>query len=63
LKRYPCFPLMGREVPELEDQAIREIIVQKYRVIYRVKHEAIKIGAVIHGARELTNALQDRPPI
>jgi toxin ParE1/3/4 len=57
------FPLMGREVPELSDPEIREVIVQKYRVIYRVEREAIKLGAVIHGARDLEKALHDRPPI
>jgi addiction module RelE/StbE family toxin len=57
------FPLMGREVPELHDRDIREVIVYKYRVIYRVEAEAIKIGAVIHGSRELEPALRSRPPI
>ena len=57
------FPRIGREVPELNDPDIREVIVHKYRVIYRVEHEAIKIGAVIHGARDLEKALRDRPPI
>ena len=57
------FPRMGREVPELNDVDIREMIVQKYRVIYRVVPEAIKIGAVIHGARDLEKALLGRPSI
>jgi plasmid stabilization system protein ParE len=57
------FPRMGREVPELNDPDIRELIVRKYRVIYRVESEAIKLGAVIHGARDLGKALRDRAPI
>ena len=63
VENLSLFPLIGREVPELNDPDIREIIVQKYRVIYRVEREAIKLGAVIHGARDLEKALRDRPPI
>jgi plasmid stabilization system protein ParE len=31
-------PLAGRVVPEFEDEAIREIVVRLYRVVYRVDH-------------------------
>jgi toxin ParE1/3/4 len=57
------FPRMGRVVPEMDEEDIREIIVRKYRVIYRVEREAIKLGAVMHGARDLKKAFQNRPPI
>ena len=63
VENLSMFPRMGREVPELDDPHVREIIVQKYRVIYRVESDAIKLGAVIHGARELDRALRGRPTI
>ncbi len=47
------FPLFGRVVPELGRSDIREVIVQSYRVIYRVLPDEIEIIAVHHGARRL----------
>lgn len=60
VENLSLFPLIGRVVPEFNDPNIREIIVQKYRVIYQVERDAIKLAAVIHGARDLENALRDR---
>ena len=50
------FPLGGRKVPEVDDEAIREIIVQGYRVIYRVEASFVLVLAVMHGSRDLTKA-------
>ncbi len=41
-------------MPELDDDAIRELLVYSYRVIYRVRDQAVLVAAVIHGKRELT---------
>lgn len=43
----------GRVVPEVRDKSIREIIVQNYRMIYRVEKSRVAILAFIHGARIL----------
>lgn len=48
-----AFPKRGRMVPEVCDPQLREIVVQAYRVIYRIKRNRLQILAVIHGAREL----------
>lgn len=53
-------PRIGRVVPEFDDPAIRELIVQKYRIIYRVTDHSVTIAAVIHGARLLPNAFHGR---
>jgi toxin ParE1/3/4 len=45
------FPLIGRIVPEIEDEAIRERFVYSYRLVYRVEKDSILILAVIHGKR------------
>jgi plasmid stabilization system protein ParE len=44
---------MGREVPEIGDEAVREIIVRSYRVVYRVRHpnREVEISRFWHGAR------------
>ncbi len=47
------FPRVGRVVPEIGRDDIREVIVQSYRVIYRVLPEVVQILAVHHGARRL----------
>jgi plasmid stabilization system protein ParE len=55
VSRREAFPLSGRLVPELPDSGYREVIVRKYRVIYRVKPEVGEIGilAIRHGAKPL----------
>ena len=40
------FPERGRTVPEFEDEAIREIIVRAYRVVYRVNHDQKTIEVI-----------------
>lgn len=47
------FPSRGRVVPEVSDDAVRELFVKSYRLIYEVQSEGIVILAFIHGAREL----------
>ena len=51
------FPLIGRTVPEISDEKIRERFIYSYRLIYRVEPSKILIVAVIHGKRLLENAL------
>jgi len=53
-------PRIGRVVPELTDENIREIFIYSYRLIYRIENNQIHIGAIVHGHRKLINALQDR---
>ena len=45
------FPLIGRIVPELENENIRERFVYSYRLVYQIKTQQILIVAVIHGRR------------
>ncbi|MBX9895865.1 MAG: type II toxin-antitoxin system RelE/ParE family toxin [Nitrosomonas sp.] len=40
----------GRIIPETEDQKLREIIVQGYRVMYRLEVDRILILAIMHGS-------------
>ncbi len=52
------FPEMGRTVPELNTEHIREIFVYSYRLVYKVYENKILIVAVIHGKRLLENHRQ-----
>jgi len=47
------FPNIGRMVPEINNQSIREIQFQNYRIIYRNKIELVEILTRIHGSRLL----------
>jgi len=49
------FPIIGRMVPEIGDENIRERFVYSYRLVYRVESTRILIVAVIHGTRLLEN--------
>ena len=47
------FPLLGRMVPEVGNQTIREIVFRPYRIIYRVNEEQqlLTILRIWQGAR------------
>lgn len=49
------FPFIGRIVPEIGDENIRERFVYSYRLIYRIESKRILIIAVIHGKRPMEN--------
>ena len=42
----------GRVVPELEDSTIREVFVYRYRLIYQVSSDEVRVLAVIPGAMD-----------
>jgi len=54
VERTATFPLLGRKVPEANDDEIREILFHKYRIIYRVEPTRVLVLMVIHGGRDLT---------
>jgi toxin ParE1/3/4 len=43
----------GRVVPELEEPTVRELFVQRYRLLYQVTRDEVQILAFVHGARDL----------
>ena len=47
------FPRAGRQVPEFDNENVRELVVYSYRIIYRLQDEEAVIAAVIHGKRIL----------
>jgi toxin ParE1/3/4 len=51
LYQYPSF---GKPVPELGNKSIRELLLNKYRIIYQVVDERnISIIRIVHGSRLL----------
>lgn len=51
--RLADFPRLGRMVPEADEETIRELLYQNYRIIYRIKSELIEILTVMYGRRDL----------
>ena len=47
------YPRLGRVVPELGIENIREIILGGYRLIYRIQQDELQVVTVHHGARLL----------
>ena len=50
------FPLSGARVDEWDQEDLREIFVDNYRVIYRVTDDVILVLTVVHGSRLLPDA-------
>ena len=46
------FSERGRIVPELQQPNVRELLVQRYRLIYEVFDTKVEVLAFIHGARD-----------
>ena len=51
------FPSRGRVLPEVGDEAVRELFIKSYRLSYELRGNDVVILAVIHGARRLPGEL------
>ena len=51
------FPDRGRRVGEFDDPAVRELMVDSYRLIYRVRPTRVVILAFVHKSRDLGSLL------
>ncbi|MBF0542249.1 MAG: type II toxin-antitoxin system RelE/ParE family toxin [Nitrospirae bacterium] len=53
IEHLEFFPEIGRLVPELNDPNIKELIFNKYRIIYQINEDYIEIISILHGSRLL----------
>jgi len=51
-------PKRGRVVPEMDHEAVRELILSSYRLIYEVRGDDVYVLALVHGARDLASLLR-----
>ena len=49
-------PKVGRMVPEISDENVRELSHYSYRIIYEIRSEEIFVLAVVHKRRDLKAA-------
>jgi len=54
------FSERGRIVPELGENAIRELLIHEYRMIYQVRNDQVLILGIIHGRRDLKRVWQGK---
>ena len=47
------FAERGQVVPEFADESIRELLVNPYRLVYKLTDEHVLIVAFLHGAQRL----------
>ena len=53
--------IRGRVVPELDTPAVRELLVERFRLIFEVGEEAVTILAFVHGARDFERWREGEP--
>ena len=51
--RLSSFAESGRLIPEDPERGIREVLVENYRILYRVAEGRVIILTVVHGARNI----------
>ena len=54
VERLAYFPEMGRRVPEAEEENVRELLFQNYRIMYRFESHHILVLTVINAARDIS---------
>ncbi len=52
-ERIARFPRSGRRVPEFGDEAIRQVVIGNYRLVYRIESGAVFVLTVFEGHRSL----------
>jgi toxin ParE1/3/4 len=52
VSRLAEFPRMGRPVPEIGEESIREVLYRQYRIVYVVEGDAVEVLTVFHSARQ-----------
>jgi Plasmid stabilisation system protein. len=57
VERQLQFPHSGRIVPERNQPDIREIIVGRFRVVYRVRDPLIEVATVFRASREFPDKI------
>jgi plasmid stabilization system protein ParE len=60
--RVADHPHSGRRVPEIDRDDVREVLVGRYRVLYRITTDEVHVFAIVHGRRQLPPDLEPGGP-
>ncbi len=61
-RRLGAFPRMGRMLPGFERDALRELIVDDYRLVYELSGDVVAIATVLHGSQDVDARLHELWP-
>ncbi|MFH0775006.1 MAG: type II toxin-antitoxin system RelE/ParE family toxin [bacterium] len=61
VERIRLFPKCGRVVPEFGRDDLREIFFHKYRIVYSIKDDMIRILSIVHGAMDIMKKREREP--
>ena len=50
-----AYPWIGRKVPEIDDETMREILIYSYRILYEIKSDQVYVIGIIHGRRDFAS--------
>lgn len=59
-RRLADFPLLGRRVPDLDIDSLRELVFQNYRIIYEPREDGVWIMVVMHSAMDFGTMAEQR---
>lgn len=54
------YPRQGRKVPEIDHELVRELIVERYRVVYQLFRDRTEVVAVLHSRQDLVKKFRER---
>jgi toxin ParE1/3/4 len=53
-------PRLGRKVPEIDHDLVRELTVERYRVMYQLIRDRIEVVAVLHSRQDLIKKFREK---
>ena len=53
-------PRTGWQLPELDVDEVRELLVRPYRLVYVIREHTCHVAAVLHASRDITRVLRQR---
>jgi addiction module RelE/StbE family toxin len=53
-------PKMGRKVPEVAHESLRELIVENHRIIYQLQEQRIEVVTIVHGRQDVDKKFRER---
>ena len=54
------YPRSGRKVQEIDHDGVRELIVERYRVVYQLMRDRVEVIAVLHSRQDLIKKFRER---
>ena len=61
-EKLASHPMLGRVVPECEDENVRELFLYSYRIIYHVVARSVRVLAVVHQKQDIPSSRSELLP-